>query len=104
MLLAIPAATIGSLGVSRESVLTAVRASAVAAFLTFIAPFTASAALAFHPSVLTRYVRGRRRYFGIVFAFAMFVHITCVAWLFRINPNQPVNPPMFILGAFGYGS
>ena len=102
ILVAIPATIIGSFGASHYSVLTAVRASAIAALLAFIAPFTASAALALQPSALTRYVRGRRRYFGIVFTFAMLVHLACVALLFRINPDQSVNPAMFILGALGY--
>jgi methionine sulfoxide reductase heme-binding subunit len=102
ILVAIPVAITGSAGVRDDSVLLAVRASAVAGFLIFIAPFSASAALALLPSAPTRYVRGRRRYFGIVFAFAMLVHIVCVAWLFQVNPNQSVNEPMFMLGAFGY--
>ena len=102
ILVAIPAAMIAKGGVSHYSVLTAVRASAIAALLAFIAPFTASSALALHPSALTRYVRGRRRYFGIAFVFAMLIHIGYVALLFRVNPDQSVNPAMFILGAFGY--
>ncbi|HUO05687.1 MAG TPA: hypothetical protein VMU16_10875 [Candidatus Binataceae bacterium] len=102
ILILIPLAIISSSGVSHVSVLAAVRSSAVAAFIAFIAPFTASSALAFSPSALTRYVRGRRRYFGIVFAFAMLVHLVCVAWLFQVNPSQPVNLPMFTMGAVGY--
>lgn len=102
MLVALPATIVGVRGINHQSVLIAVRASAFVGGLAFILPFTASGALTFRSSALTRYLRGRRRYFGIVFAFAMFVHLTCVACLFHVNPDQPVNQPMFIMGAVAY--
>ena len=68
----------------------------------FLLPFTASAMASLYPSAITRYVREHRRYLGIAFALAMFVHITCVMWLFRVSVEWPAGLPVFVLGGAAY--
>jgi hypothetical protein len=97
-----PLSIIVASGTSRVSILAAVRMTAIVGFLAFMLPFTASAAAAFYPGEITRWVKAHRRYFGIVFALAMAVHLMFVAWLFRISPKAPAGLPVFVLGGLGY--
>lgn len=46
-------------------------------------------------------VARRRRAFGLAFASALLVHLTLVAWLFRISPRQPISDAWIVYFAIG---
>ena len=65
-------------GPDAEGWLHAARYTARLSFLIFLAPFLASSLVYWLPSPTTRWIRAKRRYLGLSFALAHFVHLAAL--------------------------
>jgi DMSO/TMAO reductase YedYZ heme-binding membrane subunit len=72
---AVLAYSFGQWGADSEGWLHAARYTARLSFLIFLAPFLASSLVYWFPSPATRWMRAKRRYLGLSFAFAHFIHL-----------------------------
>lgn len=72
-------------GQSTEGWLRAARYTARLSFLIFLAPFLASSLVYWLPSPTTRWMRAKRRYLGLSFALAHFVHLGALITYLQIS-------------------
>ena len=72
---AVLALSFGQWSMSAEGWLRAARYTARLSFLIFLAPFLASSLVYWFPSPATRWMRAKRRYLGLSFALAHFIHL-----------------------------
>ena len=103
--LVIVGAAVASVGLSEEGVLILVRLTARISFVLFLAAFAASSVRKLWPNGFTTWLLRNRRYVGVGFAFAHFVHL---GTLFLLRETYPavwaelVTPGLIILGGTGY--
>jgi hypothetical protein len=88
-------------GFHYRGVVAAVTLSARVAFVFFLAAYTGGALAAAFGSNFAALAR-RRREFGLAFAAALAVHLTCVAVLFRISLARPIGNAGIVY--FGLGA
>ena len=82
------AASLALWGQSSEGWLHAARYTARLSFLIFLAPFLASSLVYWLPSPATRWMRAKRRYLGLSFALAHFVHLGALITYLEISGDS----------------
>jgi DMSO/TMAO reductase YedYZ heme-binding membrane subunit len=88
-----------------QSLQSAVRFTARASFLLFLATFTASSLATLAPSALTRALLRERRYLGLSFAFAHFLHAAVLTVYYNVAPEAfwvGRTPLTNVPGTIGY--
>ena len=103
--LVIVGAAAASVGLSEEGVRILVRLTARISFVLFCAAFVASSLRALWPNSFTTWLLRNRRYVGVGFAFAHFVHFGTLVLLRETYPAvwaELVTPGLIILGGSGY--
>ncbi|MCE9650156.1 MAG: hypothetical protein K8R18_11090 [Parvibaculum sp.] len=76
-------------GTGSEGWLHAARYTARLSFLIFLAPFLASSLVYWFPSPATRWMRSRRRYLGLSFALAHFIHLGALIVFSVLTSRNP---------------
>jgi hypothetical protein len=88
-------------GTGEQGVGAAAAMVARVAFIFFLLAYAGGALVAVFGSIFEGVARYRRE-FGLAFATALLVHLTLVAWLFRISAQQPLSDlwiGYFVIGA-----
>ncbi len=94
-----------SAGLTEGGVRTLVRATARISVILFLAAFAASSLRTFWPNGFTTWLLRNRRYVGVGFAFAHFVHLLTLILFRNLYPvtwNEVVGLPLILLGSTGY--
>ena len=103
--LVIVGAAAATFGLTEEGVRILVRLTARISFVLFSAAFVASSLRALWPNSFTTWLLRNRRYVGVGFAFAHFVHLGALALLNRLYParwEELVGLPLIVVGSIGY--
>lgn len=89
--LAVDIALLGVLGVSQTSIALAANWAARVAFLFFWLTYAGGAIPILFGLTIGSSLTRHGREFGLAFAGALFVHLSGVAWLFLVSPQQPIS-------------
>ena len=86
---AIAGASLAVFGPGAEAALHVTRYTARFSFLIFVTAFATGALAALFPSDATRWLRRNRRYMGLSFALAHFLHLIAIVTFFSLVPEKP---------------
>lgn len=103
--LTVCAAAVGLAGDTVDGTRMVIRLTARTSLVLFVLAFTASSPMQLWPSVMTRWLRANRRYFGLAFAFSHGVHAAAIFALSQLDPvlfDELTAPAAFIAGGTGY--
>ena len=84
-----------------EKLLLWTRYTARVSFIYFIISYCSSSLYYFFPNILTSLIKTDRRYIGLSFAFAHFIHLIALIY-YHLTMNEGPNMFLIFFGGFGY--